>query len=233
MYQKRFLNGEEGSGSDQEEDEESKAQTKSKTVVMHFKRKAKAKAVDPNELRKRRAGRVNLDQSDDDRLDEYSEEGSSYTESEEDEYGHRRRVRRKRQRRRRKGSKNRSKSKERSLSLEKAVETERMYDYYLDQSKGITKKAENDRGKLTRLLDLVKQIRLYDLKRIRNKELEDTNLNLTGLKKNWTGVKASLQTKVKFVEDIQRRHREEIQTYEEFCDYLEPGSLKDKIKLQI
>lgn len=59
--QKRLLNGEEGSGSDQEEDEESKAQTKSKTVVMHFKRKAKAKAVDPNELRKRRAGRVNLD----------------------------------------------------------------------------------------------------------------------------------------------------------------------------
>ena len=96
MYQKRFLNGEEGSGSDQEEDEESKAQTKSKTVVMHFKRKAKAKAVDHNELRKRRAGRVNLDQSDDDRLDEYSEEGSSYTESEEDEYGNRRRVRRKR-----------------------------------------------------------------------------------------------------------------------------------------
>ena len=108
-----------------------------------------------------------------------------------------------------------------------------MYDYYLDQSKGITRKAENDRGKLARLLDLVKQIRLYDLKRIRNKELEDTNLNLVGLKKNWTGVKASLQTKVKFVEDIQRRHREEIQTYEEFCDYLEPGSLKDKIKLQI
>ena len=63
--------------------------------------------------------------------------------------------------------------------------------------------------------------------------MEDTNINLTGLKKNWTGVKASLQTKVKFVEDIQRRHRDEISTYEEFCDYLEPGSLKDKIKLQI
>lgn len=71
-----------------------------------------------------------------------------------------------------------------------------MYDYYLDQSKGITKKAENEREKLARLLDLVKQIRLYDLKRIRNKELEDTNLNLTSLKTNWTGVKASLQNKV-------------------------------------
>ena len=59
-YQRRFLNGEEGSGSDQEE-EESKAQTKSKTVVMHFKRKAKAKPQDPNELHKRRAGRVDLD----------------------------------------------------------------------------------------------------------------------------------------------------------------------------
>ena len=42
------------------------------------------------------------------------------------------------------------------MSLEKAVETERMYDYYLDQSKGITKKAENEREKLARLLDLVK-----------------------------------------------------------------------------
>ena len=40
-YQRRFLNGEEGSGS--EEDEEGKEKTKSKTVVMHFKRKAKDK----------------------------------------------------------------------------------------------------------------------------------------------------------------------------------------------
>ena len=123
---------------------------------MHFKRKAKAKPADPNELRKRRAGRVDLDQSGSDGYQEYLEEGSSYTESEEDEYGIRRRVHKKRQRRRRKGSRKRSPSKERSLSLEKAVETERMYDYYLDQSKGITKKAENDRGKLARLLDLVK-----------------------------------------------------------------------------
>ena len=100
---------------------------------MHFKRKAKAKAADPNELRKRRAGRANLDKSDSDELEEYSEEGSSsYTESEEDEYGVRRKIRRKRKKRRRKGSKKKSPSKERSLSLEMAVETERMYDYYLD-----------------------------------------------------------------------------------------------------
>lgn len=63
---------------------------------MHFKRKAKAKAADPNELRKRRAGRANFDKSDSDELEEYSEEGSSYTDSEEDEYGVRRRIRRKR-----------------------------------------------------------------------------------------------------------------------------------------
>ena len=67
-----------------------------------------------------------------------------------------------------------------------------MYDYYMDKSKGITKKAENDRGMLSKLLDLVKKIRLYDLKRIRNKEIEELNINLTGLKTDWSGVKSSL-----------------------------------------
>lgn len=177
-------------------------------------------------MRKRRAGRAgNLNNYE---SDEYSS-GSYESDYEEDEYGKRIRVRRVK----RKGKKSRSPSKERSLSIERAVKNDKMYDYYMDKSKGITKKAENDRGMLSKLLDLVKKIRLYDLKRIRNKELEELNLNLTGLKTDWSGVKSSLQDKVKFVEDIQKRHGEEIQTYEEFCDYLEPGSLKEKIKLQI
>ena len=126
----------------------------------------------------------------------------------------------------------RSLSKE-GKSIEQAVDTNKMYDYYMDQSKGITKKAETDRGMLAKLLDMVKQIRQFDLKRIRNKEIEELNLNITGLKTDWSDVKASLQDKVTFVEGIQRRHGEEVQTYEEFCDYLEPGSLKEKIKVRI
>ena len=180
-------------------------------------------------MRKRRAGRAgNLNNYG---SDDYSDENESYgSEYEEGEDGQRIRVRR----RKRKGKRgSHSPSKERSLSIERAVNKDKMYDYYMDQSKGITKKAENDRGMLAKLLDMVKKIRLYDLKRIRTKEIEDLNLNLTGLKTDWSGVKSSLQDKVKFVEDIQKRHGEEIQTYEEFCDYLEPGSLKEKIKLQI
>lgn len=136
-------------------------------------------------MRKRRAGRAgNLNNYE---SDEYSS-GSYESDYEEDEYGKRIRVRRVK----RKGKKSRSPSKERSLSIERAVKNDKMYDYYMDKSKGITKKAENDRGMLSKLLDLVKKIRLYDLKRIRNKELEELNLNLTGLKTDWSGVKSSL-----------------------------------------
>ena len=127
----------------------------------------------------------------------------------------------------------RSKKRDRSISCEKAVDTDKVYEYYMEQSKGITKKAEHDRGMLSKLLDMVKQIRQYDLKRIRTQELENVNMNLTGLKKDWSTIKSSLHDKTKFVEDIQRRHHEEVQIYEEFCDYLEPGSLKEKIKRHI
>ena len=40
--------------------------------------------------------------------------------------------------------------------MERAVETEKMYNYYMDQSKGITSKAESERGMLAKLLDMVK-----------------------------------------------------------------------------
>jgi tRNA(Phe) wybutosine-synthesizing methylase Tyw3 len=72
------------------------------------------------------------------------------------------------------------------------IDTEKMYDHYMEESKGITVKAEGERDRLSRLLDMTKQIRTYDLKRIRNQELEELNLNLTGLKTDWSGIKSSL-----------------------------------------
>jgi len=72
------------------------------------------------------------------------------------------------------------------------IDTDKMYDHYMEESKGITVKAEGERDRLARLLDMTKQIRTYDLKRIRNQELEELNLNLTGLKTDWSGIKSSL-----------------------------------------
>ena len=66
------------------------------------------------------------------------------------------------------------------------IDTEKMYDHYMEESKGITVKAESERDRLSRLLEMTKQIRTYDLKRIRNQELEELNLNLTGLKTDWS-----------------------------------------------
>ena len=78
-----------------------------------------------------------------------------------------------------------------------------------------------------------KALRKYDLKKIKKQEIEDLNLTIGNLKSEWTRLKRSLHEKSKFVEKIQKRHKEEVETYEEFCDYLEPGSLKDKLKKTI
>lgn len=42
-----------------------------------------------------------------------------------------------------------------------------------------------------------------------------------------------MQEKVKFVQDIQVKHKKEVLTFEEFCDFLQPDSFSEKLKMQI
>jgi len=42
-----------------------------------------------------------------------------------------------------------------------------------------------------------------------------------------------MQEKVKYIQDVQNRHKSEIIQFEQFCDYLEPGSFQEKLRLQI
>lgn len=86
---------------------------------------------------------------------------------------------------------------------------------------------------MSRLIEIGKMLRKYDLKTIRTQELEQLTLTLHNLKTDWSELKASMQEKVKFVQEVQTRHKKEVLSFESFCDYLEPKSFNEKLRLQI
>ena len=43
-------------------------------------------------------------------------------------------------------------------------------------------------------------------------------------------MKAKLQEKMKFVESVKTRHQEEVNSYQNFCEYLEPDMLEGKLR---
>ena len=55
-------------------------------------------------------------------------------------------------------------------------------------------------------------------------------LNLQKLNANWADLKAFLQAKVKVIGDVKERHEDDVKTYRMFVEYLEPGSLKEKLQ---
>ena len=91
------------------------------------------------------------------------------------------------------GSKNRSLS---QGSLEEHVDPAQMMEYFMEQSKAISKKAEGDRGQLNKVLDINRKMREYDLKRIKGQEIEDMTVNIKRLNDDWTELRAFLQHKV-------------------------------------
>lgn len=90
------------------------------------------------------------------------------------------------------------------------VDPKQFYAHYKYESTEITLKAEKDRDRLSRMLEISKQMRKYDLKKIKKQEIEDLNLNIGNLKGEWNRLKRSLHDKSKFVEKIQKRHKEEV-----------------------
>ena len=42
-----------------------------------------------------------------------------------------------------------------------------------------------------------------------------------------------MESKVSNISDVKRRHEEEVSIYKQFIDYLEPGSLKEKLQTVI
>lgn len=59
------------------------------------------------------------------------------------------------------------------------------------------------------------------------------NIKLTKLKEDWADLRVFLQNKMQVISDIKEVHDDEVETYKDYCDYLEPGSLKDKIVASI
>lgn len=132
-----------------------------------------------------------------------------------------------------KGGNSRDGRRKRSISagsLEEHVDPAQMYDYFKEQSVGISKKAEGDRAQLNKVLDINKQMRQYDLKRIKQQEMEDMDVNLTKLKDNWAELRTFIQAKVQVIGDVKDRHEDDVKEYRLFCEYLEPSSLREKLE---
>lgn len=105
-----------------------------------------------------------------------------------------------------------------------------MYDYFKEQSAGISKKAEGDRAQLNKILEINRKMRQYDLKRIKDSEVEELNINVSKMKDNWSDLKSFLQKRIDIIADVKERHEDDAEQYMKFVDYLEPKSLREKIK---
>ena len=58
-------------------------------------------------------------------------------------------------------------------------------------------------------------------------------LNLQKLNNDWAELRAFLQHKMQVISEVKQDHEQEVETYKEYCEYLEPGSLKEKLKASI
>ena len=132
------------------------------------------------------------------------------------------------------GPMGRRKDRSRSRSIEDDItDQKQLLDHFRRKQEENTKTAEQDRSRTTRLIEIGKLLRQYDLNNIRTAELEQITLALHNLKTDWTQIKASQQEKMKYVQDVQTRHKKEIVNFEKFCEYLEPKSFQDKLRFQI
>ena len=52
------------------------------------------------------------------------------------------------------------------------------------------------------MIEIGKLLRKYDLKTIRTQELESLTLTLHNVKSDWSQIKASMQEKVNFVQEV-------------------------------
>lgn len=81
-------------------------------------------------------------------------------------------------------------------SLEEDVDPSQMYDYFRLQSVTLSKKAEGERAQIKKILEINKKMRQYDLKKIKDQEIEDINVSVQNLKTNWGSLRSFLQAKV-------------------------------------
>ena len=93
-----------------------------------------------------------------------------------------------------------------------------------------SKKSEGERAQMNKILHINKQIRQYDLSRIKEQEVEDLKNNVSRLKNDWQDLKGFLQRQVLTLADVKSRHENEAKEYRNFVEYLEPGSLKEKLE---
>jgi len=83
---------------------------------------------------------------------------------------------------------------------------------------------EEEAERLRKLLELMEDLRKYDVDKIRSNELSGLQLMLTGLQDNWEKLWRSLSDKLSFLNNLQQRHHSEQATYNNVKDYLEADS---------
>lgn len=90
-------------------------------------------------------------------------------------------------------------------------------------------KAEGDRAQMMKVLEINQQMRQYDLKRIKESEVEDLQNSVKSIKEDWADLRGFLQRQVNTLTEVKDRHDNEVTDYKNFCEFLEPKSLKDKL----
>lgn len=52
-------------------------------------------------------------------------------------------------------------------------------------------------------------MRQYDLKRIKDTEIEELNMSVSKMKDNWSDLKSFLQKRVELIADVKERHEDD------------------------
>ena len=73
-------------------------------------------------------------------------------------------------------------------------------------------------------------IRKYDIKQVRDDEVEKLSNEMIELNLKWGSLKTSLDEKLRFCEKIHKKHTEEVSEYERLSDNLDKGRFNQKVK---
>ena len=88
---------------------------------------------------------------------------------------------------------------------------------------------EQIRDRSSKMLDLNDQIRRYDFNNIREEELEHLNDDILRLNLSWKTLQTSLDEKLRFCEEIHRKHQDEVQGFIEHQDDLDKDKFQQKV----
>jgi hypothetical protein len=56
------------------------------------------------------------------------------------------------------------------------------------------------------------------------------HVNIQKLKDSWKDIRSFMQHKVQTLSDVKERHNDEVNEYKQFCEFVEPATLKEKLE---